>query len=57
MIWQYLLDYNFLQLCLFDNYSAMHSESSSGVASPSLPDNLVPLCKFKIIIIIHFFRN
>jgi hypothetical protein len=22
-----------------------------------LPDNLVPLCKFKIIIIIHFFRN
>ena len=23
----------------------------------SQPDNLVPLCKFKIIIIIHFFRN
>ena len=21
------------------------------------PDNLVPLCKFEIIIIIHFFRN
>jgi hypothetical protein len=23
----------------------------------SQPDNLVPLCKFRIIIIIHFFRN
>ena len=23
----------------------------------SQPDNLVPLCKFEIIIIIHFFRN
>jgi hypothetical protein len=23
----------------------------------SQPDNFVPLCKFKIIIIIHFFRN
>ena len=23
----------------------------------SQPDSLVPLCKFKIIIIIHFFRN
>jgi hypothetical protein len=23
----------------------------------SQPDNLGPLCKFKIIIIIHFFRN
>ena len=23
----------------------------------SQPDNLVPLCKFQIIIIIHFFRN
>jgi hypothetical protein len=23
----------------------------------SQPGNLVPLCKFKIIIIIHFFRN
>ena len=23
----------------------------------SQPDNLVPLCKFKIIVIIHFFTN
>ena len=30
---------------------------SGGVLWRSQPNNLVPLCKFQVIIIIHFFRN
>ena len=33
------------------------SHSASHAQWRSQPDNLVPLCKFQIIIIIHFFRN
>ena len=44
-------------LYLLQNMRKSSFRSSTLQCMSSQPDNFVPLCKFKIIIIIHFFRN
>ena len=44
-------------MCITCYFNAFYIASSTVNQWRSQPDNLVPLCKFKVIIIIHFFRN
>ena len=51
------------QVCKYQAATSLQISSCNKSANisrnqwPHQPDNLVPLCKFQIIIIIHFFRN